>query len=199
MNAVRARAALAGGLVAILAVAGCAGLSEKECRGGDWEAIGQADGARGAPGDMLERHRKACARHDVQPVEAAWRAGYAKGLVTFCTPAGGYAAARAGNSHNNVCFGLPGEDAFLPAFNDGKGVYALLRDVRELHRRLRDIETSALSGEYSDYELGQVRLRAAELSDALRRKQWELEKVDAAYSKQYGVKPLTDADFQRLY
>src|SRR5690348_16465332 len=102
-------------------------MSEKECKTGDWEAIGQADGARGAPGDMIERHRKACERHDVQPVEAAWRAGYAKGLETYCTPTGGYTSARDGNGHNNVCFGLPGEDKFMAAFNDGKVVHALLR------------------------------------------------------------------------
>ena len=194
MNVLRVLAVLAS-----LAAAGCASMSEKECRSADWEAVGQADGARGSPGDMLERHRKACARHDVQPAEAAWRAGFAKGLETFCTPKGGYVAARAGNGHHNNCFGLPGEDKFMAGFNNGAQVQALLREVRELHRRLRDIESSALSGQYSDYELAQVRLRAAEMSDALRRKQWELEKLDKAFCAEYGAKELTDADMQRLY
>ena len=198
MTALRALAA-AGGFIAVLAAVGCASMSEKECKGGDWEAIGQADGARGAPGDMLERHRGACARHDVQPAEAAWRAGYAMGLQAFCAPGGGYAAARAGDGHNNVCFGLPGEDTFMAAFNNGKDVNALLRDVRELRRRQRDIEMAARSSEYSDYERAQLRLRAGAMADTLRRKQWELEKVDAEFSKEYGVKPLPRADLQRGY
>jgi hypothetical protein len=194
MNALRVLAVLA-----TLAAAGCASISEKECRSGDWGAIGEADGARGAPGDMLERHRKACARHDIQPAEAAWRAGYAKGLQAFCTPAGGYGASRDGRGHNNVCFGMEGEDKFMAAFKNGNEVHVLLRDVRDSYRRLRDIETAMLSGQYSEYELTQVRLRAAEMADVLRRKQWELEKLDAGYSKDYGVKALTDADMQRAY
>lgn len=191
LGAVRALAVLAA-----MAAAGCASLSGKECRGGDWDAIGRADGARGARADEIERHQKACARHAVPVNEEAWRAGYAKGLEAFCTPAGGYVAARSGASHNDVCFGLPEEDKFLAAFRNGQEVRTLLREIADLRQRMRDREMAALSGDYNDYEASQLRMRAAELEGALRRRQWEVDRLDKRYSIEHGAPPLPAADLR---
>jgi len=61
-SAIRALAVL----VCTLAVAGCASLSESECRGGDWYAIGIEDGAGGANAARLATHRDACAKYAVE-------------------------------------------------------------------------------------------------------------------------------------
>lgn len=189
-------AARALAVIVALAATGCASLSEKECRSGDWEAIGSADGARGARADEVERHRKACARHDAAVDEEAWRAGYARGLEAFCTPAGGYVAARAGERHDNVCFGMTGEERFMAAFRDGEEVHKLLREMRDLRQRMRDYQMAALSGDYDDYDASQMRMRAAEVENALRRKQWQAETLDKRYAAEHGAKPLPAGDFR---
>ena len=191
LGAVRALA-----MIGALAATGCASLSEKECRGGDWDAIGRGDGARGARADEIERHQKACARHDVPVDEEAWRAGYARGIESFCTAAGGYVAARAGGRHHNVCFGIAGEERFMAAFRDGEEVHKLLREMRDLRQRLHDYEMAAMSGDYNDYDASQMRMRAAEIDSVLRRKQWEAEALDKRYAAEHGAKPLPAGDFR---
>ena len=44
------------------ALAGCATLSETECRTGDWGQIGYNDGSVGNKRDIIGEHDKACAR-----------------------------------------------------------------------------------------------------------------------------------------
>lgn len=197
LGGIRARAALAGGLIAVLAASGCASMSEQECRAGDWEAIGRADGERGARGDEVERRQKSCARHEVAVSEDAWRAGYAKGLEVFCSPKGGYAAARSGQLHHDVCFGFEQEPKFLEAFGHGKEVHALLGEIRKIKGVKRDFDMAALSGDYSDYEMDDMRRRAAMLESELQRREWQLDKLDKEYSAQYGVPPLTLSDLNR--
>jgi len=181
-------------LLAALALAGCASMSEQECRSGDWEAVGRADGARGARPEQIDHLRKVCARHGVEPQAEAWRAGYAKGIESYCTPAGGYVSGRSATGYSKVCAGRPEEAKFLAAFRHGQEVSALRREVRELHQRVRDLEMAAMSGEYSDYEATQIRLRATELAGTLRIRQWELEKLDRRYSLDHAAPELTDAE-----
>jgi len=185
-------ALLAGGFIAVLALAGCASLSESQCRSGDWEAIGRADGTRGAAADQFERHREACARHGVEPQAEAWRQGYAKGLETYCTPAGGYVAGRSATGTRDACTGKAQASAFLEAHRHGQEVHALLRQVQDLARRVQQIDQEVLSGGYSQYEIDRMRLRATELSDTLRRRLWELQKLDQGFSLDYKAPELTD-------
>jgi Protein of unknown function (DUF2799) len=183
-------------VVAVLAATACASLSENECRGGDWDAVGRADGARGTRADEIERHQKACARHDVMVDEEAWRGGYFKGLEAFCTPSGGYVAARAGERHDNVCFGIAGEERFMAAFRDGEEVHRLLREMRDLRQRLHDYKMAAMSGDYDEYEASRIRMRAAEVESALRRRQWEAEALDKRYAVEHGASPLPAGDLR---
>ncbi len=184
-------------MLALLAASGCASMSEQECRAGDWEAIGRADGEHGERGDAIERHQKACARHEVAVSEEAWRAGYAKGLEVFCSPKGGYLAARSGQLHHDVCFGFEQEPKFLEAYGHGKEVHVLLSEIRQIRGAKRDFDMAALSGNYSDYELDDMRRRAATLEAELQRREWQLDKLDKEYSSQYGVPPLTLSDRNR--
>jgi hypothetical protein len=186
------------GLVAALALVGCATLSEKECRAGDWEAVGREDGAAGALPDQIDKHRKACARHDLAPQEAQWRAGYAGGLEEFCTPKGGYVAGRDGRGHKEACAGKPQEPQFLQALRRGREINEMRRDLDELRRRARDIEMAILSGEYNDYEATQARLRVGELDGELRSREWELERLDARYAEEYGAPRLKGSEVRSL-
>ncbi len=54
-------------LVACLAVASCATMSESECLYADWYAIGLEDGAKGRHVSHVGKRRKACADAGVMP------------------------------------------------------------------------------------------------------------------------------------
>jgi hypothetical protein len=181
-------------LLAALALAGCATLSEQECRAADWDAIGRADGANGEPAGRFDGHRKACARHGVEPQEAAWRAGYAKGLEGFCTPSGGYVAGRDGRAHRQACAGQPHEEKFLQAHRHGQEVNALRRKVTAMRQNLRDVEMKLLGGDYNDSEAAQIRSGMTELEASLRIREWELQRFDEDYAKEYGAPPLAAPD-----
>lgn len=63
-----------------VAISGCAGLAEKDCRG-DWYQIGLIDGQRGDyPEAALERYAAQCRQYGVQPdakrYNEGWEAGF---------------------------------------------------------------------------------------------------------------------------
>lgn len=68
-------------LVVLVALfAGCAGLSEAECRSADWAELGRRDGAMGMNW-QVDQHAHRCAAFGVKADETAyleaWRAAYA--------------------------------------------------------------------------------------------------------------------------
>lgn len=94
----------AGGLVAVLmALSGCATLSQEQCRSGDWVSIGRIDGERGEPFERIAEHDKACGRFGITVDRAAYSAGRDAGLGQFCRPARGFAMSLAGEPYRNVC------------------------------------------------------------------------------------------------
>jgi hypothetical protein len=187
MCAVLTRAAA---VLAVLAISGCATLSERDCRSGDWADIGRTDGTRGLPLRELEAHRKACARHGVTPDEAAYRRGRAEGLETYCRPAGGYVAGRSGEAYEDVC-PEAAEREFLRAYRDGREIHRLLLDVQELRRRIDEYQIAAMSGEYSPEDVTALRFRAGDLAGALRLREWELQSRDRRYAARRGAPELS--------
>jgi hypothetical protein len=63
----------------LLLIAGCAGISESECRGTDWAALGKRDGSVGMNW-QIDQLAHACSRFGVKVDEAgylqAWREAY---------------------------------------------------------------------------------------------------------------------------
>ncbi|MBD3618513.1 MAG: DUF2799 domain-containing protein [Chromatiales bacterium] len=137
---------LLGGLLALAQLAGCATLNEAECRSADWQAIGYEDGVAGRPATRLAAHRKACAKHDVQPDLAAYTAGRDAGLQRYCQPHSGYWAGLEGAAYHGVC-PAPLRDAFLPAYAYGREIHVLEADARgeqgaldRLYREAQDLD-----------------------------------------------------------
>ena len=54
-------------LLSAMILSSCAPLSEDECRAGNWQAIGQADGAEGRDLNYIDQHAEACAEYGVAP------------------------------------------------------------------------------------------------------------------------------------
>ncbi len=127
-------------LVGLLVLqAGCASLSEAECRQGDWRAIGAEDGRDGRALAHLEEHRTACREYGIAPDEPAWLVGRDEGLRSYCTAGNGFRVGSAGSAYEGVCPPLL-EGAFLRAFEDGRELYGLRSAVEETGTRIDEDE-----------------------------------------------------------
>lgn len=116
-----------------LALGGCASLSESECADADWEQIGYRDGAGGASGQRIAAHAKACAEYGVTVDQDTWRAGYDRGIDSYCTPANAVREGLAGAMYSGVC---PGETGVM-----FESYYRAGREVQEQRQRIEAIES----------------------------------------------------------
>jgi hypothetical protein len=68
-----------------LLLAGCAnmGLSEAECRGADWYALGKRDGELYGSRSMLDQHTHRCARFGARPDAEQYRIGWEDGDMEY--------------------------------------------------------------------------------------------------------------------
>lgn len=135
-------------LLVATALAGCATLSEKECRVADWYDIGVRDGAAGYGEERLIEHSKACADVDVSPDRARWAAGREAGLERYCTTDRGLWVGRNGGEYAGVC-GPETEDSFLRGYRLGQEIAdvrgridALTTDIDRLDDKLDDEKLS---------------------------------------------------------
>lgn len=126
-----------------LALAGCASLSDKECRAGNWAAIGQRDGADGQPASRLGAHAEACAEFKITPDAAAWERGRQQGLQSYCQPLVGRSKGADGASYHQVCIGAA-EVRFLRGYEVGKQIREL-RQLQDSQRKRRKELTDRLA------------------------------------------------------
>ena len=120
-------------------LAGCATLSEGECRTGDWRGVGYVDGTNGRTPSYLAKHAKACAEYGIAPDRSAWEAGRQAGLPLYCTPANAWEEGADGKRLSPVC---PPEltDSLLGANKRGLIYHRILTDIRETERSIDRLE-----------------------------------------------------------
>lgn len=131
-------------LVVATVLAGCASLSEKECRVADWYDIGVRDGAAGHGQERVIEHAKACADVGIAPDRVRWAAGREAGLERYCTADRGLWVGRNGGGYGGVC-GPETEETFLRGYRLGQEIAAvrgridsLSCDIDELDAKLDD-------------------------------------------------------------
>ena len=168
-------------LVALL-LAGCASLSEQECRNGDWHSVGYRDGQSGRPLARLDEHRKACVQYNIAPREQAYREGRERGLNFYCTPANGLAVGRRGENYAGVC-AERAEPAFLNSYEIGRDLYEarqrlerLDSEQRELEQRLRQSGSKAETESLVN-RLSRLRLEHDFAWDELRRREARVDRL----------------------
>jgi hypothetical protein len=108
----------------MLAVAGCAGMSEQACITSDWRTVGFEDGSLGRSEAMIGNYRKQCAEHGVSPDLDAYRAGHAEGVQTYCRAGNGFEVGHSGAAYQGVC---PAnlEAGFVAEYNTGRRLHDL--------------------------------------------------------------------------
>lgn len=143
-----------GALIALstLALAGCATMSEDECRTMDWRTAGYEDGATGQGIERLTSRRQSCAKHGVAPDLDAYRAGRDEGLLEFCRPANGFRVGTQGRGYSGAC---PEhlESAFDDAYQAGRDLWRLESRVRDTaqgianrHAEVEQIDSALIAG-----------------------------------------------------
>lgn len=204
-------AAVAG--VATLALGSCATMSEDQCLAGAWGERGYQDGLEGLAQTRLQTHAEACAKYGVVPETEVYLSAREDGLRSYCTPNGGFQAGRLGRSYAGVC-PADAEAEFVPAFEDGRRVYAVEQAVSsaesELSSAVARIEDREDKLEAKRNELGQegltdeqrrkirerieevrgeirdARRRAREAEDALRYARDEADRLRFLIGSRYG-------------
>lgn len=144
------------------AVAGCAPLAKEECRATDavgWQAIGLVDGLDGKAAGQLQTYRGICAKVGSVPDDAAWRAGYAQGLESYCVPSRMHRKGMSGLSFPNVC--AADQAALQPAYDWGRGWWDIQLNLMMLRADLRqpDIPSRSImnSARYDRLRREQIR------------------------------------------
>ena len=124
-------------VIGLSVMTGCAGMSKDECLYADWRAIGYEDGAAGQPVSAVSERRSTCARKAGVTVDMAeYTAGRAQGLDLYCQPSRAFAIGADGQRYHGVCAG-PGEAAFTAAYQAGRQLFDLERQVAEIEDDIR--------------------------------------------------------------
>jgi uncharacterized protein DUF2799 len=145
-------------VTAFLFLAGCASLTEDQCRAGDWQGIGYLDGTRGAPVERFQAHVKACSEIGIQPIKEEWLEGREQGLPVYCTEANAYQLGRDGRTLNAVC---PAADAaaLQDAYWTGERYYSLSAEIRDLERELSDALDALVGADEATAEILKSQIR----------------------------------------
>lgn len=125
-------------LAALAALAGCASLSESECRQGAWRDIGLADGARGKQSSYIMEHFKACGEFGITPDAREWHRGREAGLEQYCTAANAYYVGSTGTRLSPVCRGKD-LNALQAANLRGLHWHEIGREIDQARQEIRDI------------------------------------------------------------
>ncbi|MEL7022754.1 MAG: DUF2799 domain-containing protein [Pseudomonadota bacterium] len=132
-------------LATAFTLGGCAtGMSEQACLTADWRTVGFEDGVAGKTPSAISYYRNQCADAGVTPDLDEYLAGRTQGLETYCRPANGYRVGERGGQYHGVC-DASSESDFLAAFNDGRELYILRRDVNRLERELDRAEETLIA------------------------------------------------------
>lgn len=120
-------------------IAGCSTISKEQCQVGDWNGIGEADGTKGKDKNAFYKYTEECAEYGVKPNHEQYKAGYAVGVKTYCTPQNGWEKGRSGARYYNVCPKTLSA-AFLKNYNKGKKVWKLHNKIGQLKQKISQID-----------------------------------------------------------
>lgn len=144
-------------LAAVTLLAGCASMSESECRVADWGRVGFSDGARGDSESRVAAYAEDCGKIGITPDATAYRKGWDAGIVQFCTPINGWQAGQRGHSGKLAsCQGQPGYAQFAYFFDAGMQVYRIREDMERNDREVRRLQ-KRLEASTSDDEKHRLR------------------------------------------
>lgn len=178
--------ALALALLALLALGGCATLSESDCARGDWFRIGVNDARSGYRLDRLGEHQKACSKYGYGVDYPAYEAGYHEGLVDFCVPEQMFRSGRDGKSYPDQC-PVSLSRNLRPAWQLGSDVHAIEREMEDYKREMDKLDAEIRDDKTSDTSREVARQRVRHVQTDYNRRQRERDRMlEQARRRGYG-------------
>ena len=116
-------------------LAGCAAVSEDQCRSGNWEQIGYDAGRQGKDRDFLIRAERACLEYDIAADTDRLYLGYREGLRDYCRFLDAYELGLSGRSYYGVC----NNPRIQRDYNRGREVYLERQEQERREQRIRDL------------------------------------------------------------
>lgn len=169
------RLASTASLMVIAFLSGCASMDAKDCQKTDWYQRGLAEGRWGASTSEIKQHAEVCAKVKVVPDEAAWRAGYAEGVKSYCTANSGWNRGAANEPYRGACVGLD-ESTFLRYHSSGQQLYRARQELRQVNEKRKKLEA-----DYNFTTKEDVRRRLRDDMQRVEREQARLMALVAAY------------------
>ncbi len=133
---VRFSAALMASL--LLAMPTYAELSARDCRAGDWRAIGYQHGRSGLPQDGLTTPASRCAELGFTADADALARGWHEGIADYCTEENGFKLGAQGHRYHNPCTAAYAAD-FRDGYQTGRQVHLAEAEIAELESMVMEI------------------------------------------------------------
>ena len=158
--------------------------SEETCQSEDWQARGLADGTKGQDQKRFDTYLQQCGKFNITPDRQAWEKGRMEGLRLYCTPQNAFELAQRGRSIRNVC---AAEDrlAMQPAFYDGRALYEIGEDLRELNADLEAAKEILDTSPEDSPRAQEARREIFFLRTDIRRLTWKYDRLEAEYRAKY--------------
>lgn len=163
--------------LAVVALSGCATMSETACLSADWYAIGLEDGVAGRSMSHLSGHRKQCDDFGVSPDVQAYQQGRFEGLDYYCTLANGLQVGKRGQAYGNVC---PSEmqHYFLTGYRLGREMHRVRKDISRNRTQVRSIEEELAAEDTAKDRKVELRYQLRSLEQDFGRMQSRLEYLE---------------------
>ena len=168
-------------LIVTLLIAGCAAMSEEECRHADWHEQGMRDALAGHRVSRMDALREACAKAGVVPDAQQYRAGWTQGIQQFCTPEHGAYWGRQGRSYADSCPAAL-EPGFLGPYQAGRRLHAAETQIDQLQRE-QDRLQRQLEKAKENAQRQQLRRQLRELDDKLSMARQELNRAESDFRR----------------
>lgn len=123
-------------LAVLVLAAGCASMTEDECRSANWHALGNTDAHTGEIPDYGAERAKSCNEKGVPANMAEWRRGWEQGRRELCTPSNAAAWARRDRDYPMGLCPPELEPAFLSVYQPARERYRFEKHVRDLERQI---------------------------------------------------------------
>lgn len=165
-------------ILSLLALQGCATLSESECISGNWYQLGYQDGKYGRDADYVLKHEAACIEYSVTINRDDYESGRQKGIELYCNSHNGYQFGNGGRHPNPNC------GAHFTEYYDNykRGLDArysrIARKLSELQREY-DALTIAIGRIKNQEERDRIEAELEELSHQIDDAEVDLDKVEA--------------------
>lgn len=132
-----------------LLMAGCASMSESECRRADWYEAGRRDGNAGQPESRLADHRKACEKAGIWPDGERWLTGWRETVRNYCRPTVAWQAGSTNQTYLGACRDI-NEGEFLRWYQAGQDVYRTRQQRATNQQRIEALEAQLKKADKED-------------------------------------------------